>query len=393
MSEITALPRPRRAAIGVGLLFASNGALFASLLPWYPLLAGELRLEPATFGLIVAAFATGALVSSALPTPLVRRFGALPVAVVGTVLLGLAVATAGWASQGWMLAAAIFVAGLFDAVVDVAQNVVGIRVQDRAGRSILSSMHAMWSLGGAAGGAAATAAAASGADIRVALAVAVGACVVLVSIGAALIGPGAAPAPEAPPASTAAPRARWGAVAVVALPLVAIAVCGTMVEDVANNWAALSGERLAGIPADTAGLVFTIVIASQCVGRFTGDPLIQRIGRARVARLGGALIAAGGVAVVCATEPVLLCVGFAVAGFGCATLVPSALTAAARIPGLSDGAGVTLVSWLMRVGFLVTSPAIGLVTQALDLRVGLALLILVGVAALLLAGRLADRPA
>jgi hypothetical protein len=46
--------------------------------------------------------------------------------------------------------------------------------------------------------------------------------------------------------------------------------------------------------------------------------------------------------------------GFAAVGFDCATLVPSALTAAAHLPGVTGPAGASLVTWLMRLGFLAT---------------------------------------
>jgi hypothetical protein len=39
-------------------------------------------------------------------------------------------------------------------------------------------------------------------------------------------------------------------------------------------------------------------------------------------------------------------VGFAVAGFGTATLIPAALQAADALPGLRHGVGLTIVSWL-----------------------------------------------
>ncbi|MBM7389201.1 MFS family permease [Clavibacter michiganensis] len=391
-------PPMRRATAGVGLAFASNGAIFASLLPWYPLLSERLDLGAAQFGLIVACFAVGSIASSALPAPLIARFGAVPVAVVGTALVGVAVASAAGATAGWMLALALLAAGFLDAVVDVAQNVAGIRVQDAAGRSILSSMHALWSLGAVAGGGVATLAAAAGADVRLHLALTGAACLALVLLGGRLIGPAARAPGDARPAASADPAApvrrgsRLRRALVVSLPLVAVAICGTMVEDVANNWAALSAVRIGGLPVDVAGVAFIVVIGSQCVGRFTGDALIQRTSRAAVARLGGALIALGGILVVSTTGQVsTLLVGLALAGYGSATLVPSAMSAAAEIPGVSAGAGVTIVSWLMRLGFLVTSPLIGGLADAVDLRLGLGLVIVVGVAAALLAGALGGR--
>ena len=59
---------------------------------------------------------------------------------------------------------------------------------------------------------------------------------------------------------------------------------------------------------------------------------------------------------------------FALAGFGCATLIPAAYAEANRVPGFRDGTGITVVGWVMRIGFLFTSPAIGLIADAGSLR-------------------------
>ena len=48
---------------------------------------------------------------------------------------------------------------------------------------------------------------------------------------------------------------------------------------------------------------------------------------------------------------------------------------------VSDGAGVTLVGWMMRMGFLVTSPAIGVAATGIGLQWALGLLLVLGVVA------------
>lgn len=332
--------RPARSAtIGVGVLFASNGALFAAMLPWYPRPTDRLSLTATQFGLIVAAFAVGAIASCALPPRLIARFGPVRVSLVGTLILAAAIAAVPWAPTGWVFAVALFVAGFVDAVVDVAQNVAGVRVQDAVGRPILSSMHALWSLGGVASGALSTVAASAGVDPRAHLAVIAVAGTVLVSRGGTLIGRLAdiQPAAVIDADTPVLARGRWRSVALVALPLVIVATCGTMVEDVANNWAAMAGVRLAGLDVTVAGVAFTVTIGSQCVGRCTGDLLIGRFGAGCIARIGGGLIALGGVLVVVANSPLPLFAGLALAGYGSATLVPSVFNAAARLPGISQG--------------------------------------------------------
>lgn len=358
------------------MLFATNGAAFASILPWYPTFAREWDLSEALFGIVVAGFAAGGLLASALPSILVNRFGPTPVFTAGTVLLSGLVATVGWTSSGLALALCLLGIGLLDAIVDVGQNVAAMRVQVKLKLTIISSMHAFWSLGSVIGGATATLATARGVDPRWHLATVAITCTVLALVGARLI--------DAPPIPTtrnsrASISWRW---LLPVLPLALLATSGTIVEDVANNWSGLAAVELAGTEVGTAGVAFTIILAAQCVGRFTGDPLIQRFGRMRIAQLGGGLILLGGVLIVTTADWPLFAAGLIAIGFGCATLVPSAYAAAATLPGVSEGAGVTLLSWLMRVGFLATSPVLGLLATATSLRVALWLLVACGVLAL-----------
>lgn len=375
--------------------------MLASILPWYPLLVYRLGLNSWQFGLAVACYAAGSLLSSGLPAALIARFGAHRVVIGGTVLLGLAAATTAWSVNGLMMAICLLLLGCCDAIVDVAQNVVGIAAQERLQRTILSSMHALWSLGGLLSGAAATVAASSGVDMRVWLAAVAIIAVAVTILGRRLIGDGAAPrrvadsdaAGDTEPASPdvepgQGPTRSKTAILLAALPLAIIAICGSAVEDIANNWAGLAAVRLAGVPAASAGIAFSIVIGSQCLGRFSGDVLVMRFGAGRIARIGGGLIALGGLGAVFAEEPVLLLIAMAALGFGSATLVPGALGAAAQLPGIGRAGGVTLVNWLMRVGFLGTSPLVGLIAAEAGLRWGLSLLVMVGVLTAVFAHRL-----
>lgn len=388
---------PLRRPAGVALMFATNGAAFSSILPWYPTFKVQWGLSDAVFGIIVACFAAGSLLSTVLPSLAVTRFGPRRVVVWGTLLLCLLVAAVGWSPSGLVLAVVLLLIGVTDAIIDVSQNVAAVRVQDSLGISIMSSVHAFWSLGAVAGGVVGTAAASAGVDVRIHLAAVVTGVAVLVVLATWLTGPvgrGADPTPD-PGSGTDPARPRGpglGRVLLVALPVAIVATSGTVVEDVANNWAGLASVELAGVAVGTAGVAFTVVLAAQTIGRFTGDWFIQRFGRVATARAGGVLIALGGVVVVSSATPLPLYTGLAFLGLGCATLVPSAFAAAARLPGMSEGAGVTVVSWLMRLGFLATSPVIGLISSMTGLRWALGLLIVVGLLVVLSAPALRASP-
>lgn len=380
------------APAGVGLMFATNGAAFASLLPWYPTLKDQWQLSDALFGLLVACFAAGSLLSTALPAWAERRFGPRATVLAGTLVLATAAAAVGLAPGPWTFALILLVFGVFDAVVDVSQNVIGVRVQDALEKSILSSLHACWSLGAVAGGAAATWAATSGIGITAHLTIAAAVVAAAIVLAGWLVGPLPRPAPAVSrDDGIAVPRVPLTRILRLSLPVALVAGAGTVVEDVANNWAGLAAVSFAGTPLAQAGVALTVTLGAQMIGRFTGDPLINRFGRVAVARAGGLLIAAGGVLVIVAQGPAPLYAGLAAAGFGCATLVPSAYAAAAALPGLRPSDGVTAVSWLMRVGFLTASPVIGLIAGGSDLRVALGTLVVIGLVVVLCAPALRAR--
>lgn len=418
----------RRARLGVALLFFTNGALFANILPRYPAIKDGLDLSNADFGLAVAAFPVGALVAGLGAGWLIRRFRSSRVAVIGTVVTGIAVLLAGTAPVGGLLAAGFLLAGALDAIVDVSQNSHGLRVQYRYRRSILNSFHAVWSVGAVLGGL--MGGAAAGLDIPIAWHLGVSALVFAVvalvayplllagpepaegapetsdavaepgADVAAGAGPGVAPAVGGPDDATRGSSARdgrrvspgfvakWG----VLLALVVIASSGAVVEDAGSTWAALYLGSL-GAGVTVAALGFVSLQGAQFVGRLLGDGMVDRFGQKTVARAGGVFVAVGmGIALAFPTV-IGTIVGFAAAGFGVATLIPAAMHAADNLPGFRAGTGLTLVSWLLRLGFLASPPVVGFVADSVGLRYGLLLVPVVGVAVVLLAGVLEGRRA
>ncbi|MGW2839091.1 MFS transporter [Streptomyces sp. NPDC001493] len=391
----------RRARAAVAVLFLTNGALFANLLPRYPQIKAELGMTNAVYGLAVAAFPTGALVAGPAAGALVRRFGSARVAVAGTLLTGAGVLAAGLAGAVPLFAAALFLAGAMDAITDVAQNAHGLRVQRRYGRSIINSFHAIWSIGAVAGGL--MAAGAMALDLtrgqHLTLSGIVFALAALVALRFCLPGrdderPDGEPAHEDLPNEPTRPAftARRGTAYALAA-LVLIATAGTLVEDAGNSWAALYLSDALRASATLAATGYIALVGAQFVGRIIGDRLVDRFGQRTVARTGGLIAAVGmGLALAVPTLPGTV-LGFAAAGFGVATLVPAAMHEADSLPGLKPGSGLTIVSWLMRLGFLVSPPVVGLVADATSLRIGLLVVPLAGALTVLLSGVLQPRRA
>lgn len=375
----------------MGALFLTNGAVFANLLPRYPEIKTDLHLGNAVYGAAVASFSGGALVAGLTAATLIRRFRSARVAVIGTVALAAFVVGAGVAGSPLMFAGALFLAGACDSVVDVAQNAHGLRLQREHGRSIINSLHAVWAAGAILGGLTGAAAIALAIPRGIHLAVVGGllSAVALAAYRYLLPGPDHDnhPAAHATAGAKAGPR-----VYLILSALVLIAIAGATVEDSGSSWATLYLRDTLHAPPALAVFGYIALVAFMFVGRLSGDRLVDRFGEAAVARTGGVIAAAGmGCALAFPTVATTIA-GFALAGLGVATLVPAAMHGADQLPGLRPGTGLTVVTWLMRVGFFGAPLLVGLVADAAGLRAGLVAVPVAGVLAALLAGVLPRKP-
>lgn len=383
--DVPATTRDRRARVATAALFLTNGAIYANMLPRFPEIKTDLGLSNATYGAAVAAFSAGALVSGLTAGALIRRFNSSRIAVIATLGIASFVFVAGIAPSPLLFAAALFVAGAADSVTDVAQNAHGLRVQRNYGRSIINSLHAVWSVGAISGGLMGAAAIALHIPrgVHLAFSGVLFSAVVLIAYPFLLRGPDHDDHPAAGTADGA--KIGFGVYAALAA-LVGIAIAGAAIEDAGSSWATVYLRDSLSTPAAIAAFGYIALVSFQFVGRFFGDRLVDRYGERAVARVGGLIAAAGmGAALAFPSVPATVA-GFAAAGFGSATLIPAAMHGADRVKGLRPGTGLTIVTWLCRLGFLMSPIIVGVVADATSLRVGLLIVPIAGLLAMSLTG-------
>jgi len=395
-SSATPAPALRCARAGVALLFLTNGALFANILPRYPEIKAALGLDAAAYGLAIAAFPAGAIVAGLAAAMFVRRFGSARVAVGATLVTAAGILVAGFSPSVLLFAFGLFIGGAADAITDVAQNAHALRVQRGYGRSIINSCHATWSLGAVLGGSMAAGAIAIGLPVGIHLVVSAALFGVVSLIALRLCLPGLDRETDedavAGGSEIGGALRRIGAKTVIVIvALVLISIAGALVEDAGMSWATLYLATSLEAPAALAAVGYIALVGAQFIGRMVGDGLTDRFGQRAVAVTGGLIASIGmGLALAFPTIPGTI-IGFAAAGYGVATLIPAAMQVADDLPGLKHGAGLTIVSWLLRLGFLLSPPVVGIVADNAGLRVGLLVVPIAGVVAVLCAWALAGR--
>jgi MFS family permease len=362
------------------------------VVPRYPDLKADLELTNSTFGAAVSAYGLAALVTGLFAGLLVSRWGSVRVAPVSTVAMaGNLVLLA--AAPSWLtLAAALFVAGAMDSIADVAVNAHGLRVERRYRRSILNSLHGLWSIGAVAGGSMGAAAAGLGLSLMVHLSIAAALFAALAVFVSRFLLAGR---DDAERSAEAGRLPRFGGLH-IARSLLALGVIAAMaqtMEDATATWGAVYLREELGAAAAVSGLGFIALQGFQTIGRLLGDRVVTRYGDRTVARAGAALAGAamaGALAVPTVATTVL---AFGAVGLGIGTLIPASLRTADDVPGLPRGVGLSLVGTVDRLAILAAPVLIGVTADAYSLRAALLVIPLAAALVLLLAPALPAFPA
>lgn len=346
----------------VAAAFVLNGVLFGTWASRVPAVVMRFDLSEADLGALLLLLGLGALISFPLAGRLSDRFGAVRVTRSIAVALLTSIIFLGFAPTLPLLGAALFLFGMCHGSMDVTMNSWASEVEKHMGRPVMSSFHAMWSLGAGLGAASGYFGAHANAPLHLHF------LVTAVFVGC-LLGPilcldwqSAIRKKEKVAGSLPLPR---GALFLVGL----IALASGLGEVVAADWSAVYLHDVVGTAEAHAALGYAGFSAAMVVMRLAADFLVTRFGSTVVARFSG-VSAAFGISLIVAFEtlPVVL-VGFVLMGVGYAALIPLTFSRAAADLHVPPGQAIASIATFAYGAMVLGPPAIGLLAEATSLRV------------------------
>ncbi|KAB8162635.1 MFS transporter [Streptomyces sp. 3MP-14] len=356
--------RVRRARVSVGAVFALHGAASGSFVTRIPWLQDQLGLSTAALGLALAFPAVGASVAMPLASRVIHRHGARA-AVRGLLALWIAAsALPVMAPNMPALCALLFLFGATAGMADVAMNAQGVEVEERHGRSIMSGLHGLWSVGTLTGSALGVGAVALEWDARGHLPL-VAALLLLAVVPACrgLLDVRPSGDEAAPPRFALPPRS--------ALLIGAVGICAVLAEGGSMDWSGVYLRDLTGASETVAAASYTAFATTMAVARLVGDAVVRRLGPVRTVRCGGGLAALGGLLVVTAAVPAQGIAGFALIGVGIAVVVPLTFAAAGH-SGPNPSRAIAGVATITYTASLIAPTLIGAVGELASLRASFA---------------------
>ena len=333
---------------------------------WYPRIADvqeRLGLDGAALGQSLAGLPLGIMLGFTLGARIVHRVGFTPTFGIGTPILGLSLIAAAWAPSGLMLFLALMVAGAMQGALGIAGNVEADRMEAVLGRPVLVRGHGFWSLATLVGGAMAAGFRAAGVDPVLNFAIVLPVALALLWFG--VRGFASSPARD-DEASSAAPLVVLPTRAILGLFLAGGVVL--YLDSAASDWAVILMRDVVGAGTFVSGLAFTAWALGQTSGRLLQPTLVVRIAPRHLS-LGFLATTGVGVGLIAlAAGPALTIAGFVLLGFGTSSMLPMALSAAARLTERPSAASVASLSQLAFLVSVLSPLIIGRVVEASDIR-------------------------
>lgn len=346
------------------MLGVGSGTFAANI----PRIKDSLELSASALGLALLCCSLGGFVAMQFAAPLIKRFGLRSLlSVLGPVfpLVLIAIALAG---DFTMLAVAFAIFGGLTSIAGIAVNAQAIDIEKAYAKSIMSSFHALFSVGGLIGAAVGGVMAAHHFTIVQSMAVIAMALSVL---GLLIISKlfdvtkyNYAEDHTVIEKPHKQHKATWWRQVLLIGGL--IFVC-YLTEGAIADWTAIYMKDVHHAGPFIAVFAYIVFNACMTIGRFSGDVIIRRFGSLETLITGGILAMLGLSVGLLSPSLIVALIGFGVVGLGLSVLVPILISMAGNLPGGDRDVAIARASTCGSIG-LMTGPAlIGFIAEGYNL--------------------------
>lgn len=349
------------------LTFAIAGASFGSWASRIPSLKNQLDLEAVELGGILLVLAMASVTSFPLSGRAIDLYGAARVTsyLTWATLISLVLISFADSVLGLTLCVAIFGASL--GALDVAMNGWGAEVERQGPKSIMSSLHAYWSLFAGIGGLIGFLAVQFNLTVLQHFLAASGLMGLLALRASRISWVGST-------VNKATPMFAWPKKNLLFVGL--LMFCAALAEGAVADWAAIFVSDRFNLTEAMALSSFMTFSFAMFLGRMLADDLVDRYGAARICGVGGWFATIGiGIILLSPYFSVVL-IGFLLLGLGLAPVFPLGCARAANDPVVTPGQGLASVATFGYGGIMLGPAFIGFVTQYTSIFIGFGLILI-----------------
>ena len=352
----------KNSRFAVSLIFAINGMVFGTWASRIPAIVDFHDLSPGSLGLLIFLAGLSAVIAFSIFGRAADRYGAAFITKRATLLLiPLTLIFIAYANSIWMLVFAVIFFGAIHGGDDGAMNAWAAEVEREYTRPVMSSFHAMWSLGAGIGAGLGSLLAFYEVGFKNHFS--------LISIVIFVLALSAAFVPfesqknkkEANSPFISIPKGSL-------LPVATITFFASLSEGAVADWSAIFLKSVASLNDGNAALGFTVFSVCMFSMRLLGDRISFILGPATAARYSGLVALTGSIILLVSDSFLLLLLGFGLIGLGIAVIIPLAFSRAGNDETISQGTAIASIATLGYGGMLLGPLFLGLIAEITSIK-------------------------
>jgi MFS family permease len=352
----------RKQRFALSAFFLLSGISFSSWTSRIPTIKAALHLNEAQLGTILLIMPASAVIGLPLSGWLVTRFDSRVPLALAFALNAACLPLIGFAGTSLSLVTALFLYALSMRIFNISANTQAITLQKRYNRKINGSFHGLWSTGGIVGVAITT--------LMISLQISIVWHLLVVSAVVILIVLLSFPHLLRSDRAASGNKLAFGRPDPYILYLGLLVFLAAICEGGMFDWSGIYFQQVIKANLFTSGyLIFMIFMA---LSRFVSDRVIERIGMPATYALSAVCIVSGISLAIIFPSFWPAMVGFSLAGFGTAPVIPMTYTLAGASEKYSPGLAISLIATFGIAGMLTGPPLIGYIAHAFSLKVSFA---------------------
>ncbi len=368
--------------LSIGVLFLLCGLNFATWATRIPDFKYLLHLSDAALGTVLMGLPLGSLVSLPLAGWLISKFNSKMICIVAVFLYMLIIPIIGFSANSYMLFVCLFFFGMAGDILNIAMNTQVVALEAKMNKIIMSSFHAIFSIGLMLGALLGGYLSRMGYDFQTHF--------YLIAIINLLSIPVFYPnllKDEAKKEDDQKPKSSILNLGPYLTILALVAFCGMLCEGAMADWITLYFKEDVDLSTYATTIGFSSFALAMVVGRFTGDYISQNFGVRNILTLNGLLISAGMLLTLFVPTVEVKILGCFLTGLGISTIVPLIYSQAGNQKNIEPAIAIAGVSTIAYIGFLIGPVLIGYLADFLNLQNALFLLVILGIMASFVANK------
>jgi MFS family permease len=350
--------------IAVKLIFFINGFVHANLAARFPRVQELFDIDNGTLGFVLLSSSVGALLAMPFTGWLIIRNGSRRITTFSIFLYCIFVPLVPLMPGLPGLVVLFFIMGLTAGMLDVSMNSQAVMVEKIHQKPIMTSFHALFSIGMVAGAFCGALFVKLETTLFVHFAVIVG-----MSVAAAAWARYHLIHDKPKEKEVDGPAFRLPNAAMVSIGV--IAFCCMLGEGAMADWSTNYMENIAMASPALAPIGLSAFALAMTIGRFFGDGARLKFGDRKLMVMCGIISTMGIALTLLFNNPYSVIAGLFIIGIGLSSIVPIAYSIAGNSKNLPPGVGLAMVTTVGYSGFLFGPPIIGLLANWQSLRIAL----------------------